>query len=925
MNRYFPRCVGVLALSTLLQLVACDANVNEREALANAKTQQDKGEAAEAFLLVKSVLKDHPESAAARFRLGLLLLDQGEAAAAEIELRKALDGGQAAADTLPPLLRAMNARGEFKKVLAEFGGRELPDASANADVRVQVAIAYAKLGQKDKAREIADVLLKVAPKHSDARLLDAQLLASAGNYDAALDRMTAAVAQDANSASLWEYLGDLRMYVKGDIPGAAQAYTKVIALRPRAIHSQSALIAIALRQRDLKSATSQLSQMRKVLPQHPQTKLFEAQLAFLNNEPAKTRDICQQLLRTNPDNLLILQMLGAAELQLNALVQAETYLSKVSSIAPELDLARRLLGQTYLRMGQPNKALAAVRPTIDKPNTPAETLEVAAEVFLNLGDSATAEALYAKAAKVKPDDPKIRTAMALVQFSKGQDEAALNALNDIAATDRGTVADLALISTRLRRNELDQALAAIDTLTKKTPDAPIPYNLKGRVQLLRKDAAAARKSFETALSKDPGFLAAAGSLAELDLSDKQPQEAYKRFEAVLKVNPRNTAAAISLAEIRLRTGAKRTEVTPLLEAAVKANPSDPTARVALVDNLLASNDPKGALAAAQQGLSSLPNSPEVLDALGRCQQTTAELNQAQVTFSKLAILLPKSAQPVLKIARVQLAKSEPEAALQSLRRALDLEPRLPDAQRLLITTAISLKRPREALDVAKSMQRQFPDDAVGYQFAGDVLSQTGDWTAAAEAYRQGLTKANRGNLANRVHMALSFGKKAPEAQRFADGWLKEHPRDGGFLYYLGDLAVAAGDAETALMRYREVLKLEPENAYAMNNIAFMLLTQKKPGAKEMAERANQLVPDNPPLLDTLALVLAESGEAERAVATAKRCVELAPYDQNYRLTLARVYLRTGDKVNAKTELSTLLQTGRSFRKYDEVDRLLKTL
>ena len=46
------------------------------------------------------------------------------------------------------------------------------------------------------------------------------------------------------------------------------------------------------------------------------------------------------------------------------------------------------------------------------------------------------------------------------------------------------------------------------------------------------------------------------------------------------------------------------------------------------------------------------------------------------------------------------------------------------------------------------------------------------------------------------------------------------------------------------------------NALALNNVAWLMAQQKKPGALPLAEKANKLMPDQPALMDTLAYVLA---------------------------------------------------------------------
>lgn len=909
---------------SIVTLVACNVGADEATLLEQARSLEAKGDVAGAYLQVKATLQENPNSGAARYQLGRLLLEQGEAGAAQVELRRALDGHFPPATVLPALARSMLLAKMYKPLVDEFATKRIDDPAADRQLRLMVATAQAFLGQRDAARAVVDEVLARAPADAEAQLLDAKIKVSMGHVEDGFKQVTALSERDPNNADVWQFLGSLRLFSKADVKGAADAFEKAVSIQPRSLSARSSLIAIRLQQNDITAAKLQLEQMRKVLPQHPQTKLFDAQLAFVTNDLAKARDLCVLLLRNLPDDVTVLQMAGAVELKRGALVQAETYLSRAMSLAPELELPRRLLAQTYLRMGQPSKALPTIRPTVERPYVRAETLETAAEVYLNLGQSVMATSLYKQAAELKPNEPRIQTALALANYSKGESQASLESLESIAAADSDTVADMALISVRLRRKEFSLALKAIDALERKKPDSPVPLNLKGRVLIQSGDTPGARASFESALLKDPAFFAAAASLAELDLRAKQPDAAARRFESILKSNPRNGAAAVALAELKLRAGAKAAEVTPILENAVKSGPTDASARLALVNHLLSTNSTQAAVSAAQQAVSALPASPEVLDALGRAQLAVGEPNQSLATFSKLALMVPRSARPHIRSAQVHLVNKNPNAALVSLKRALEIEPHSIEAQHLLTTTALGLKKSEYAQDIAKSMQKQYPKEAFGYLYAGDIEAAQRRWDAAAAAYRQGVDKESPGKLPIRLHLVLMTGKHPDEAERFAESWLKGHPQDAGFLSYLGDAAVASNNFARAEARYGQVLNLRPDDALAMNNVAYIRIVLKKPGARAMSERANELLPDNPLLIDTLASAYAAEGDYASAVTTARRAVTLAPFDANYRLTLAKLLLRAGDKAGARTELEALSKMGAKFGKQQQVTALLKS-
>ncbi len=139
------------------------------------------------------------------------------------------------------------------------------------------------------------------------------------------------------------------------------------------------------------------------------------------------------------------------------------------------------------------------------------------------------------------------------------------------------------------------------------------------------------------------------------------------------------------------------------------------------------------------------------------------------------------------------------------------------------------------------------------------------------------------------------------------------------------MAMDRKDYAAAEARYRQVLMLLPDNALALNNVAWLMVQLKEPGALPLAEKANQLLPNQPGILDTLATVLAAEGKPDQALAWQKKAVAVAPDVPGYRLNLARLLIATGDRTQAKAELEKLAALGGRFADQAEVDQLLKTL
>jgi cellulose synthase operon protein C len=913
----------LFALVAAAALAGCSGEKPET-LLASAKDYLAKDDSKAAIIQIKNALQRNPDLPEARFLLGQALLATGDAAAAEVELGKALELQYSKDAVFPVLAKALLAQGKFKKVTDEISPASLTSAAAKAEVQTSLAAAYAAQSKPDLSAAALAAALAADPEFGDALLVQARQKAGAGDTDGALAGVERILAKSPKNFEAWRSKGDFLLFGKKDQPGALQAYRKSVEAKPDYIPGYASLMGVLLAQGDPEALAKDLEQMKKVAPNHPQTRYIETQLAFQKKDFKRARELAQQLLKMQPDNPRSLQLAGATELQLNSLVQAEAYLSKAVQAAPEQPLARRLLIHTYLRTGQTAKALAALPPNLAREERDAEMLAAAGQVYLQTGDLKKAEEYFAKAAKIDPQDAKKRTSLAVAHMLKGND-AAFGELQDIASTDKGTTADMALISAYLRRKEYDKALKAVDVLEKKQPTDPLAANLRGMTLMAKQDRTGARKAFDQALAIQPTYLPAVANLAALDMGEKKPEDARKRYEDLLVKDPKNVQALMALAEMRAKSGATKDELVELMNKAISAVPAEAAPRLMLVDLYLRSGDPKQAVSVAQNAVAALPDNADLVDALGRAQLAAGDNNQALASYNKLVGMQPTAPQPHLRVAAVHLAEKKPAEAIQSLRRALDMKPDLLEAQRGLITLYLQEKKPEDANAIARTVQKQRPQDAVGYLLEGDIAAAQKKPDVAATIYRTALTKVDAPELAVNLHAALVASGKTADAEKLVTTWLKDHPKDPVFRIYLADAALSRQDLPAAEKNYLAVLQLQPNTAMALNNLAWITAQLKKDGAVEYAEKANRLAPNQPAFMDTMAMVLMEKGDFKNAVDWQTRAMKLQPNNAVLKLNLARIHLKAGNKEPAKKELNELAALGDKFPGQAEVSRLLKTL
>lgn len=915
---------ATIAMAVALLLAGCGDS--PEALLSSAKDYMAKNDYKAATIQIKNVLQKQPDSGEARRLLGLALLAGGDASAAEIELGKARDLKQPADQVLPKLAQALLMQGKNKKVIEDFAETQLSSPDAISELQTALASAYSAERNQAASAKALEKALAADPQNQGALLLQARSKLAARDTEGAIAVLDGVLQRNAKNADAWRIKGDIQQYVLRLPDEAAASYRKSIGAQAGDVRGYFGLIGMLTRQGKLDDAEKEMATLRKLAPKHPEAIYLDAQLAYAKKDFPKARQLAQDLLRVVPTNARALELAGGIDLQRNALVTAEEHLAKAVQSDGTLEMARRWLAMTYLRSGQAAKAQATLAPAVTDSTTDATLLSLAGEIQLMSGDARKAEAYFARASKLDPSDGRKRTALAMTQMASGKLEAGLEQLQDIAATDNGTSADMALISTLVRRNELDKALAAIDRLEKKTPNVALTGQLRAGVLMAKNDLAGARKSYEASLAINPNFFPSVAGLAVLDLADKKPEQARKRFEDLLAREPKNSRAMLALAEAYARQPGDHTkQVGDLLARAVQADPAEVAPRVMLVDHLLRQQDMKQAVSVAQAGVAALPDNAAMLDAAGRAQMAAGDTNQGLTTLARVVSLQPQSTVPLVRLADAQMVTKDAVAAEQTLRKALDLQPNLIEAQRRIIALRNEQGRMPDAVALARTVQKQRPTEPIGFLLEGDARMAGKDPASALTAYQAGLKIAPVPELMVRVLSNLRSTGRTAEADRQASSWRQSQPKDMVVPMFLAETAMSDKRLADAEKLYLDVVKAQPGNAVAYNNLAWVSSELKRDGAMAYAEKANELAPDQPAFIDTLAMLLAEKQDYKKAIELQTKAMSLQANNLLFKLNMAKIYAKAGQKTEARQLLDELTKQGDKFAGQAEVEKLRATL
>ncbi len=889
------------------------------ESFAAAKAHIAKNESPAAIIELKNTLQARPDLAEARFLLGKLLLEREDPVAAAIELSKAAALQYPPDQLVPELATAYRLTGESNKVVALDASTTLTAPEAIARLKTQLAYAQAALGAGDgKVDEALAQALRARADHAPAQLLRARLLHSHRDPEAAMrlvDEVLARVPDDVDALTL-----KADMLVARRQSDAAQAlYAKALALKPADIAAHSGLLAHSLAGNDLEAAATQLEAMKKARPTHPRTRYFDARLALQRGDLKAAASQAQQLLKIAPEHPEILYLVGTVAMQTGEMQMAEQHARKLFSLAPELADSRRLLAALLMRKGEPAKAIETIQPLLRADGPDADALHMAGQAYMALGDLKRSEEAFSLAGQL--GHVGSRVALGLVKIARGDAAAGVGVLESVAVADKGATADLALIDVQLKLRNLPAALTAVERLKTKQPGKAQPLHMEGELRLRMGDAAAARASFDRALAAEPAYYPAVESLVALDLRENKADQARARVDAVLKRDPGEARALVALAALDERDGKPKQEVAATLAKAVVAKPADLALRRRLIEYHMGKQDYKLALGAAQEAVIALPNDVDAQLFLANAQLAAGETQQAISSYQKTVSARPKSPLPLMALAEAYLAAKSFDAAAEAVRKAQALAPEVPAVAQLAAKVDVRAGKHDQALTKARALQARTPKSADGWIIEGEVEVDRRHWPAAVAAFRKALQRQESSAVAQRLFSALRQAGDKAKTDAFAVDWLKRHPDDPAFLFTAAGQAIDDKDYAVADTRLEQTLRAAPDSPWALNNLAWVRAAQKKPGAVAMAQRANELAPNNPALMDTLAFALATEGDLVRAIEIQKKAVALAPSAHALRLSLARMYVDANDKTAARRELTLLKDAGSAFERQGEVQAL----
>lgn len=917
--------VNKLALATMVAalstgLVACKKQESSETLVAHAKQYQQKGDMNAAMIQLKNALQANPDDAEARFLLASAYIENGDGAAAEKEIRRAISLKYASDKTAPVLARALLGQGQSQKALDETA----EEAKKNSpDLMLYRAEALLTLNKRDESGAVLEQALQAQPNNALLLAAKGRLAQINGDPDSAMRLADQALAASPQSPEALMFKADLLRVQRKNDEAIAQ-YDKVLAVKPnhRSAHIEKAYLELTNGQYD--KAQADLDKAKKITPGSMLVTYTQALLDFTQNKNAAAEEGIQKVLRIAPDHMPTILLAGAVALRQGSLQQAEQHLRKYVEKYPDNVYARKMLASALLKTGQSPDALSVLAPALKGGTDDLQVFALAGETYMQARDFNKATEYFEKASSKAPESASLHVQLGVSMLQKGDTAKGIAELEKAVKLDKTPQAGLVLTRAHLAQKNLDKAQGAIADLEKQFPDNEVVHELKGLLLVGKKDFAAARASFEKSASLKQDYYSATGNLAMLAMTEKKPAEAKAALQRFLDKNKKSAEAMTAMAALAAMEK-NIPEATRWLEQAQAENPEaiGPAAR--LIGQYLSTEQQQKALTLARKMQVANPGSPELLDLLAKSQMATKDLNGALESYSKLAGAQPKNAGVQMALANVHMLLKNPAAAEDDIKKALQLQPDYPVAQIAYAELLFNKKQYDQAIAQARVLQKKHPEAAAGYMVEGDVLMKTAKPAQALPLYEKSYALAKNNDMLFRVANALRESGKAAEADKRLAQAIGQNPKDLRLPLFRAELNLRDQQYKLAAEQLEAMSKQTPNNAAILNNLAYAYQQSKDSRALPTAEAAYKLASTEPAVMDTLGWILVEQGDAKRAAQILQQASTKAPQLPEIRYHLAMALFKSGDKVGARKEVEQALASGKTFAKADDARALLKQL
>ena len=824
---------------------------------------------------------------------------------------------------------------------------------------LQVRMADAEFARRRTQNEQAAAILEGAmaefPNASEPVIMQAALLTEQEKVSQAITLLQNAASRmqgsDQRKVQLW--LADLYRQ-EGRTQATIDLFAQMASQSPHDILVRRQWLALRRDDADIATLQKWIDEIKVIegeagrLWKMEQTLLWMTRGVF-EQQYARIVALMNENLTANPDDKQSLMLLaGAHEQAGNARLAVSLYRDMLTRHPDDIDLAIAAMGAMY-RAAEYRQADQLLADLLAKGYSDPRLAQLELQGHLREGRLDTAESLLEKMVLRNTRDSSAKLSLAMLRTRSGQFADAKTLIDELLAEAPDAVApQAAMVDWHLRQKQQDQAIAVCDAYLRRQESVDA-YRLRCQVFIAIDEREKAVEDIGRILARANNNADVYLNASELYVSAGLPDQALEAARKALAIQPDSFDVRKQMAILLLGRPQSQNEGMDLLEKALAQQPKDVPLRLRKASLLLGQGSTRAV--EAVQILNALVNEfPRLETAWGYLAEWylfSSQPGMAMDTVLRGLATLPESRALLMTKARVESLRS-PAVALETLNQLARKFPADEGITEMRVRLMLHLGKTEESLKLLRDtpVSDSSPAAVRRVMMMMEVLYENGNVDQAQQLYERLRTEKEVSDAAMLQWLRL-IGKTASAEQCLAvfQQWYDANPQGGGAVLPVLQNLLASQTAEAAnaaeqiivlvqtrepdspdaafaiaMLRhmtgqkldaiplYERVLKLQPENLVAMNNLAWILSQEKGEHAKalELADKGLAQNPDYTDLIDTRGAIYFALGQYEKAAENFKRAIDRyqdrQPEKAASSFFLAKSLRRLGKNEDAITEL-----------------------
>jgi tetratricopeptide (TPR) repeat protein len=612
--------------------------------------------------------------------------------------------------------------------------------------------------------------------------------------------------------------------------------------------------------------------------------------------------------------LIALTELQLAQGEVDAASKTQATLARLSRGAPE---AQFLEARIKLARGDRGAALDQLELIVSNaPDFVQARLLLSVELMLS-GSLEQAEAQLTRVLQQLPGNLEVRGLLASAELKLNQPDAVLTTLLPILTSQTPEPQLLALAGEAIgRAGDANTVLSDFEFSNKIDPhDETVRLNL-AQACLSAAQPDKALQLLEKSSGDDPRR---ESLLVTALMAARGPRAAGAEVNRLLAARPR-TAAALSIAAEYYVEQRDFKHAEASIREALRLDPASLPLTVSLARVELAAGDSPGAQATLRTALAKHSEILALRFALAGALLRTRDFAQARLLLEAARSSSPQVAIE-LALARVDLAQGDLAKANADLDRAVASQLDRPAVLEQAAMLLLAAKQDPAALERIHALLAANPANPSALILEGDADVALGHSADALRAYALAQRLHPSANLALTLYRQRLAARQAKPQQPLMQ-WLSSHPTDWRVREVLGEYDLETSQLKPAARELQAVLKQAPDDAAALNNLAWVYGATGDARARPLAEKAYELAPLSPNVNDTLGWILARQGNLDDALPLLAEAVKLDPADPEFEYHYAYTLFKSGRRADARRVLSKLLADSKTFESRSQAEQLL---